>query len=448
MAIYKRTGICTLVALSTFSTFSYGAGFALNEQSVTGLGRAFAGSSVAAEDASTIFFNPAGLTYLEHSEFVGALYFIDLQSDFKDSASKLPPILGNAPLTGGDGGNAGKNIYVPNLYYAHRLNSKTVAGIGVNVPFGLVTEYDDDWQGRYHAIKSDLKTININPSLAFKASEKLSLGFGVSLQYIDLELTQAVDFGAVCAKAGAPGAACATPQGFDGKAKLTADDWSWGYNLGLIYQASEYTRLGLSYRSKVTHHLTGEGKWTIPNNATVQAIAAASGSFNNENISGDVDLPESASLAIFHQINNKWAIMAEATWTRWNRFQDLTINSAANSRLNSSKEEKWKNSMRYGLGLSYQYNDKWTFRGGVAYDETPIPDKQHRTVRIPGNDRKWLAVGASYKLRDHITIDAAYSHLFISNTKIEDTDSNDYKLIGEYDSNIDLVGVQVRWLFL
>lgn len=444
MAYYKQFKLSLLVAAASFSSLSYGAGYAIQEQSVTGLGRAFAGSAVVAEDASTIFFNPAGLTYLKHSEMAAGLQFIFPKSDFTNNGSSLPAALGGGAITGKND-DAGKEAIVPNFYYAHKFNDQTFAGIGINAPFGLVTEYDDDWVGRYHAIKSDLKTININPSFAFKATDKLSLGVGVNLQYIDLELTQAVDFGAACAKAAV--GACATPQGFDGKAKLTADDWSWGYNLGLLFQATEATRLGLSYRSKVSHHLTGDGKWTVPNNAAVQAVAAAGG-FTNSSISGDVDLPESASFAIHHQINNKWAIMADATWTRWDRFQDLTINSAPGNRLNSSKEEKWDNSMRYGLGLSYTYNPKWSFRGGVAYDETPVPDKQHRTARIPDNDRKWVSVGASYQWKENLIIDASYSHLFISDPKIDETDSNGYNLNGKYEANVDLLAVQMRWLFI
>jgi len=446
MAQYKQIQLTVILIASTFSSLSYGAGFAIQEQSVTGMGRAFAGSAAVADDVSTTFFNPAGLTYLKHSEVAGGLQFIFLKSDFDNNGSSLPGALGGGAITGKND-DGGTSAIVPNFYYAHKLTDTTVFGIGVNAPFGLVTEYDDDWVGRYHAIKSDLKTININPSFAFKATDKLSLGFGVNLQYIDLELTQAVDFGAVCAKAGAPGTACNTPQAFDGKAKLTADDWSWGYNLGLIYQATEATRLGLSYRSKVSHHLTGDGKWTIPDNATVQAVAAGAG-FTNNSISGDVDLPETASFALFHQINDKWALMGDVTWTRWSRFQDLTINSATGNRLNSSKEEKWGNSVRYGLGLNYSYNDKWTFRTGVAYDETPVPDKQHRTARIPDNDRKWLSVGASYKWKENLIIDAAYSHLFISDPKIDETDSNGYNLNGKYEASVDLLGVQMRWLLL
>ncbi|MBL4761839.1 MAG: long-chain fatty acid transporter [Methylophaga sp.] len=442
MSQYKQIKLSVLLFALTFSTLSYSAGFAIIEQSVTSLGRAFAGSAAVAEDASTIFFNPAGLTYLSHSELATGLNFIVPRSEFNNDGSTIAPALGGAALSGREG-DASNLAVVPNLYYAHRLNDDVVVGIGVNAPFGLVTEYSDNWVGRYHGIKSDLLTMNINPSIGFKATDRLSLGFGVNLQYVDLELTQAVDFGAVCADAGA--VACAQPQQNDGKAKLTADDWSWGFNLGLIFQATDATRIALAYRSKVSHHLTGKGKFTIPSDPVVQAVAAGAG-FADGAISGDIDLPESASFAIHHQINNKWAITGDASWTRWERFKELAIESPVN-RLSSVKEENWNNNMRYGLGLTYTPNDRWTLRGGIAYDETPVSD-QYRTPRIPDEDRKWIAIGASYKYSDHITVDAGYTHLFVSSPSINDQTAQGYTLSGDYDASVDILGVQMRWIFL
>ena len=405
------------------------AGYALIEQSITGLGRAFSGSAAVADDASTIFFNPAGLTNLTRKEMNMGLNLIAPRAEFSDSGSNTNGI----PLTGGDGSNAGEMAAVPNFYYAQPLNEKTVVGIGVGAPYGLVTDYGDSWQGRYHAIRSDLLTVNINPSIAFKPTEKLSLGFGVNLQYIDLELTQAANFGVLSG----------TPQQNDGRVRLTADDWSWGYNLGLTYQFTETTRMGLSYRSKITHDLTGEGEFRTPPNVSASATALG---FRDGDINGRVTLPESASIALHHQLNPKWAVMADASWTRWNRFEELRIKSDVQS-LNSVKEEDWENSMRYGLGLEYRANNRWSWRAGIAYDETPIPNAQRRTPRIPDSDRTWLAFGASYYYSDNIILDAAYSHIFMKDTNIDDTDTNGNQLLGRYKNSVDIVGVQLRWFF-
>ncbi len=426
MAQQKALKLTAFLMASTLSSMSYGAGFAIIEQSVTGLGRAFSGSAAVAEDASTIFFNPAGLTYLSHAEIDSGINYIDVESKFKDNGSTFG---GGPALTGGDGGN-GVNGLVPNLYYAHPLNDHMVVGIGINAPFGLVTDYNNTWKGRYHAVKSDLKTVNINPSFAYKATDRLSLGLGVSLQKIDVKLTQM--------------AAIVPSQSFDAKAKLHAEDWSWGYNLGLIFQATDTTRLGLSYRSKISHTLTGNGKL----HDLAGITPAPNGIITSEKLKADVDLPESVSFAVHHQINDKWAVLGDATWTKWSRFQELAIASSAPGLLSSVKEENWDNSMRYGLGLTYNHSDKLTLRAGIAYDETPIKNAQFRTARVPGNDRKWLALGASYKYSENITLDAGYTHIFISDTKIDETDDNLNNLNGEYEADVDIFGVQMRWMFL
>jgi long-chain fatty acid transport protein len=422
--------LIVVLASTTFCSLTYASGFAIQEQSITGLGKAFAGSAAVADDASTIFFNPAGLTQLDMKEIDLGLNFIFPQSDFKNNGSAVPDFGGAGGFSGqaltGGGDKAGKDALVPNFYYAHPVNDKIVLGLGVGAPFGLVTEYSDTWIGRYHAVKSDLKTININPTIAYEVNDRLSLGFGIDLQYIDVELSQIADLGALGG----------FPQAADGKVKLEADDWSWGYNLGLTYLIQDETRLGIAYRSKISHKLRGDGKLT---NASGSLLA-------DERAKANVTLPESLSVALHHQVNQQWAVMADASWTRWSRFQELVINSTNNT-FNQNKPEKWENTMRYGLGVTYMHNDKWTFRSGIAYDETPISN-EFRTARIPGNDRKWIAVGASYKSSKNLTLDVGYSHLFVSDSTINETDSNGYNLSGKYKGSVDLLGIQARYLFI
>ena len=428
MRVMKLAKVTAVLGATTFCSLAYGSGFAIQEQSITGLGRAFAGSAAVAEDGSTIFFNPAGLTQLKQREVDAAINYIVPQSDFNNSGSRLPAILGSGPLTSGSGSGdeAGKEAFVPNFYYVHPINDQIVLGLGVNAPFGLVTEYSESWPGRYHAVKSDLLTININPSVGYKVNDKFSLGFGVSLQYVDVQLTQMTDLGALMAM----------PQAADGKVRLEADDWSWGYNFGLTYQLQEATRLGIAYRSKISHHLKGDGKHWTSNGVKLF----------DENIDADLDLPENLSIALHHQINQQLSASADVTWTRWNRFQELKITSDGGN-FDLVKPEKWQNTVRYGLGLDYQYDEKWTFRTGVAYDETPVSN-EFRTARIPGNDRKWISIGASYKATENFILDAGYSHLFISDPKINEIDSRGYVLAGEYEAGVDLFGLQLRWLML
>jgi long-chain fatty acid transport protein len=432
----KSSLLTSLIAMTLYSPISSSAGFGLLEQSVNGLGRAFAGGAAVADDASTIYYNPAGLTYLEHAELDMGINFLAPKIEFDDKGST------NAfgdPLTGGDDGDVANNAFLPNVYYSTPLNDRTHVGIGITAPFGLVTEYDDTWKGRYHAVKSDVRTININPSFAFKATDTLSIGFGVNLQKIDVELTQMADFAAsYAASLSAPLSAIrAASQTGDAKATLRTDDWSWGYNLGVIWQATEQTRLGLSYRSKVEHKTKGYGRLNLV--STGQLLA-------DGNISGSITLPESAAFAINHQVNAKLTLLAETAWTRWSRFQELTILSDG-TLPSSSKPENWNDSMRYSLGVNYQYDEKWTFRTGVTFDESPIPD-EYRTVRLPGEDRTWLSVGASYKYSDNMTVDAGYMHVFVRTAHVNEVDDNGYTLNGKYNVSSNILGLQMRWLFL
>lgn len=431
----SRLALTVLLTGGASSTFA--AGYALTEQSVTGLGRAFAGSAAVADDASTIFFNPAGLTQLEGSEINLGLNYIAPQAEFDDNGSSHAA---GMPMAGSDGGDGGRNAWVPVSYASHRLNDKMVVGLGVGAPFGLVTDYKDDWKGRYQAIKSDLKTININPTLAFAVNDKLSLGLGVNLQYADIEITQAVDFGSAFATT----PLMTAPQSADGRVKLEADDWSWGYNLGLTYDFTPQTRLGLSYRSKITHDLKGDGSFRYPDNPGVEGAARGNG-FVDGDISGRVTLPESASLALHHRLNDQWSIMGDLTYTRWSRFEALRIESP-NPILQSDKPQNWHNTWRVGLGTEYKHSDRWSWRAGVAFDESPVPDPGFRTPRIPDNDRIWLSVGGSYQYSESLIVDAGYTHIFIDDSRINHSDGPT-RLRGDYENQVDIVAVQMRWQF-
>jgi long-chain fatty acid transport protein len=212
-----------------------GAGFALIEQNASGLGNAYAGQAAVAEDASTIFFNPAGLTYVEGRQVVAAGHLIMPSAEFSDAGSTL--------AIRGDGGDAGVTAFVPNFYYAMDVTPDLKFGLGVNAPFGLTTEYDDTWAGQVQAIKSDLKTVNVNPALGWRVNDRLSLGFGLNWQYIEAELTQGT------------GAAVNPPE-----ARMEGDDASWGWNIGVLWDIDGFNRLGIAYRAAIDHSLEGKLK--------------------------------------------------------------------------------------------------------------------------------------------------------------------------------------------
>ncbi len=425
-------------------------GFALVEQSVKQVGSAISGGAASAEDASTIFFNPAGMTRLNGDQVVVGAHYIVPSAKYSGDAT-TNPLLGGAPISGGNSGDASSGALVPSFYYVHELNNQLVLGLGVGAPFGLKTDYDSGWEGRYHALTSDLQTLNINPSLAYKVNNKLSFGAGINYMKASAELSNAVDYSAACIAA-AGGATCAglglaTPgtAATDGKVVVKGDNWSYGYNLGLLYDLSQETRIGLAYRSEVKQKLTGTADFTAPN-ATAEAVLGSV--LADTDATASVTLPASLSLSMTSMVAPEWEVMADITWTGWSSFDELRIEFDNPLKDDSVQPENWRDTYKVSVGFNFHQNAEWTWRGGVAYDQTPIKNAEDRTPRIPGNDRTWIAAGASYKVSPAITVDYALAHLFVAKTDIRATDTNfGHELNGSYDSDVNIASIGVVWDF-
>ncbi len=446
MKPYQSTclSIVTFTSLSLLTSTAFAAGFALIEQSTSNMGSAYAGGSASAEDASTIYFNPAGMTELDSAEVIFGLHIVQPSTRFSDTASSAP---GGVSLGTDAGGNAGVTGFIPNFYLTREVAPQLKFGLGINAPFGLSTEYDKNWIGRYHAIESHMQSLNINPSLAYKASDQLSFGAGISLQYLSVELTNAIDQPTLCAGLAATVnpvfSSCAgTPTSNDGYAKVTGTSWGWGANLGLLYKFSDATRFGAAWRSNIKHELEGDAEFD-----DIDPVLKGAGFFMDTDGSAKVDLPATFSVSGYHQLDLRWALMGDITWTQWSNFEELRIKYDAGAQGDTVQPEEWEDSMRYALGVHYRHNDQMLLRAGVAYDETPIPSAERRTPRIPGNDRTWLALGLNYQVSQRLSFDLGYARLFVDDTKISDTNKLGTKLDGEYESDIDIFSGQVNWAY-
>ncbi|HAU06336.1 MAG TPA: long-chain fatty acid transporter [Gammaproteobacteria bacterium] len=449
MPLSKQLIIFIMISITPALALS--AGFSIQEQSTKGLGRALSGSAAIAEDASTIFFNPAGLTQLKNNEFILGSNFLFSDSSFEDKGSTGPTLTGAQPLTGKTEGinffvnNAGSYAFIPNLYYAHILTQDLVVGLGITAPFGLASDYDDTWIGRYHALHSSLIGININPSFGYKWNDKLSVGFGISAQYSKIKLSNAIDFGSLCAISLISTCAGESDPSRDGKIVTQAKDLAWGYNFGFTYQLSEMTRLGLSYRSKIAHNFKGHGRYELPDSVSNSPLASA---FVDDDIFGSLDLPENIIFSSHHR-DGKWQYTTDITWTRWSRFQELKVNAAdPDSNINSTTPTNWKNTFRIATGIDYQLNPQWQIRTGIAYDESPVSD-QFRDTRIPGEDRYWLSFGLSHQLTPDFHVDAAYVHVIVNDPTVDKINDEplDHRISGKYTVDIDIVSLQLRWQF-
>lgn len=462
----KASVLLASASLIFISSSAYSAGFALIENSASGMGKAFAGAAAAAEDASTVWFNPAGMSYLgqsigNKSQLTNALHIVTAGTKFTDKGSAAPASL-NATMNGDKSGSKTIVSPVPNLYYVRPLSDRLHFGLAVNGPFGSKTEYDRDWIGRYHATDTDMKTINFNPSLSWRASDKLSLGAGISAQYIEVTLGKSVDSVAACRKIAAGVAAQTNSSALfsycnktypkasqvekDSHATVKGDDISFGFNLGLLYQPTQLTRIGVSYRSKIKHNLEGTAKYEV--DAGLAPVIAQTGitAFTDKDIKANVDLPDSISLSLAHKVNDRLELLGDITWTQWSTFKELLINDTAGNEVTKTVED-WKDVTRVSFGANYQYNDKLTLRSGIALDQEPIPSAKRRTPRIPGNDRTWVSFGAGYKMNNKMSLDFGYSHLFLDETPIDNTDENGYSVRGLYNSQVDIVSAQFNYTF-
>jgi long-chain fatty acid transport protein len=413
-----------------------------------GQGNAYAGAAAHTPDASTVYFNPAGMMMLDQDQVAGALHLILPESSFNNDGSTDG--LGGELMGSDDDG--GVNAVVPNLYWVASINDDMKFGLGVNAPFGLETDYDDDWVGRYNGLNSALRTVNVNPSLAYRVNDQLSIGGGLNIMYGDVDLSSMVDYGALCV-ALAP-ASCAgsgtLPQQADGKAKLSADNSdniSTGWNLGLMFEVSPQTTIGLAYRSEIEMKVKGDANFRVPSQVT---FLAGSGLFEDSDIKAKVNLPASFSFSLAHKID-KFTWLADATWTGWSSFDELRIKYDNPAQPDSVTTEDWNDTMRYSIGLDYQYSDQWTWRTGLAFDESPVPNSEHRTARLPGNDRTWVSLGASYMHSSTLSLDFGYSHLFIKDAKVDNELESgpplNSTLKGEYEGSVDIVSIQMNWKY-
>ncbi|HYQ72446.1 MAG TPA: outer membrane protein transport protein [Gammaproteobacteria bacterium] len=447
---------CSAAGLLTLaSAGALASSFALIEQSVNGMGSAYAIGSAGIDDASTVFYNPAGMSRLSGSHLNGGLQIVYSQVDFKGSgqynpnnlalgpAGPLsPPVAGN-PISGKTNPDTDLLAGIPSGYVTHQYSDRVWFGLGLNAPFGLKTDYDNDWVGRYNAIKSELYTYNINPSLAFKFTDHATIGVGLSALYADGKLTNAEDLGLLQALGGSP---VAVPGAFDGRTTLTGNDWGYGYNFGLLLEPTENTRFGFHYRSKIELTLDGDAKVRAP------------GFYSKQDAKLDVTLPDSLSVSAYHAFNSKWAMMADFTWTQWSRVDSLDVKLANGSQRDNVWE--YEDSSRYAIGAEYRHDQAWTLRTGVALDQTPVPNNNLRSPRVPDEDRIWLSFGATYRYSPDITFDFGYAHLFVDDPKLDNvSDANDptlpfpagltgfHTVSGDYDASVDIFGVAVNWKF-
>ncbi|MCY0111517.1 MULTISPECIES: OmpP1/FadL family transporter [Pseudomonas] len=412
------------LAVTMASTQIFAAGFAINEHSISGMGTGYAGRSSSADDASTVYGNPAGMSRLTREQVTGGVAFLDAKTDISDASS--------SPNGGSNKGDMVPFTSVPMGFYVKPIDEHWAFGLGVYVPFGLITDYEKGFAGRYFGSKSEVQVITFQPTVSYKFNDVVSVGFGPTINRIDgtlesnLSITQA-----------AP----------DGKVKIKGDDTALGYNVGVLVQATDTTRLGLTYHSKVDYKLKGDTK---VNYGLLGAVGL--GANQKYDASLKITTPESIDFSVTQAINERWNVYAGSTWTRWSQLEKITVKNSGVQPLLAgqfgeiTEDQNWHDSWAYAVGTSYQLNKEWVLRTGLTFDQSPT-NNVDRSPRIPTGDRTIFSIGAGWSPTEDLTIDVAYSYLKEESVKIRNENARGQTYDAKYENSANGFGVGATYRF-
>lgn len=446
--IKRLLSISLMGALTGLSGAALASNFQLFEYNGVNAGDAGAGGAAIAQDASTGFINPAGLTRLTHPQIVVAGTEVLAQTHFTGSSTwnsliSLPaPYSPSAYSQDGSNVSGSASVLIPALHYAAPINVNMVFGFGISVPFGLSTQYAQSAMTRYAATNSEIQTIDLSPSVGFKINDKLSLGVGFDL----------VRFNAILNSiGGAPGFAGGTAGNrYDSVSENEASDWGYGWHVGALYQFTRATRLGISYRSQVVLHPTGTSTLIGPAANATFPVGTTSARVTNNGLATDMILPPMTTLSLYHDINHRWAIMGSAYYTQWKTIQTITLRNVAGAQglpINVSLPQNFNNTWRVAFGTNYKLNQKWLLRAGIGYDQSPVSDA-FRSLRLPDNDRRLVSLGMHYQATKIVGLDLGWTRLFVKDVPVAYTavsGSSATTINGTSSTSANLIGAQITW---
>ncbi len=391
--LFAKSAVAAAVAL--VSSHVYAAGFQLNEFSSAGLGRAYSGEGAMGDTAASASRNPATMALMDRPMFSVGAVFIDPDVD----------ITGNSPTGRSlDASNIAPTQWVPNIHYVQPINDQWWIGASATSNYGLATEFNDGYTAGGYGGKTDLMTGNLNLSTAYRLNEHFSFGVGFDAVYARAKIER---------YAGEAGAALGIPADTQ-VAHLKGDEWGYGWNAGILYEVDKNNRFGLSYRSEVKVDFDGDYKSSLPtainriNQAANLGLPYATG---GSTIPGalTLNLPEMWEISGWHKVAPQWAVHYSMAYTSWSEFQELKATGSSGQTL-FYKDESFKDAYRIALGTTYYYDQNWTFRTGIAFDDSPVPADK-RSISIPDQDRLWLSAGTSYAFNDDASVDVGVSYM-------------------------------------
>jgi long-chain fatty acid transport protein len=428
----------------TIGTSADAAGYGLNEASAKAMGAAYAGVSATGTDASFLAYNPASLaevgTYDSSASVIALLP--DSSSSYSSATTSAATSAGGSLTPSG----YAKAAYIPDIAARFRLSPQWSFGLSIYAPWGLATGYADNWGGRYYAEQTRLTTINITPVIAYQISDRLSIAAGPQIQYAKGTLSNAIDMGTIGYLYSIPGA---TPGAQDGKGVFKADGWGYGFVIGAMAKITDGVTAGLSYHSAVNHTLKGRLSFTLDSAGVGAALRSAAGVFADTNAQATLTTPDKVNFGLRAKLDSEWTALFESDWTNWSRFQELRVVSTNPYQPDDVTLAHWQDVWLFALGAEYAPEGNWTWRGGVALDQSPIPDSTYGP-RIPDADRYWVSLGATYQMKDGWSLDASLAHIFLPDRSVafsSTTSANALRgnLAGETQVSANAVGLQLNY---
>jgi len=404
--LFNKTALAVAVAI--VSTSAWSAGFQLNEFSSSGLGRAYSGEGAIADDAGNASRNPALIMMFDRPTFSAGAIFVDPGVD----------ITGRSPTGASlNADNIAPTAWVPNLHFVAPINEQFGWGASVTSNYGLATEFNNNYAAGAYGGKTDLETLNLNLSGAYRLDNHWSFGVGFDAVYAKAKIERyAGDLGRIVAGSGAlPPALGRQVAGIPGDtqiAYLKGDEWGFGWNAGILYEIDKNNRYGFTYRSEVKIDFDGDYKSSLPSayNQILGNFGLPMGT-DGRTTGGSLtlNLPEMWELSGYNRVAPQWAIHYSLTYTSWSQFQELKATNSGGDTL-FFKDESFRDAYRIALGTTYYMDDNWTFRTGIAFDDSPVPADK-RSISIPDQDRFWLSAGATYAFNKDASIDAGVSYM-------------------------------------
>jgi long-chain fatty acid transport protein len=455
----RRSAVTILCTSLLLTASAYATGFDLREFSASSLGTSYAGAGANGQHASTMPFNPALAGWVDDFDIsVSATGIVPTATgDFTTATTSA----GNP--TGGTTTPSAiiSKAIIPDIAIRKRLSDQLSVGVSVTVPWGLMSKYSDTWAGRYYATKSELKTYNITPVVAFQPIPELSIAAGVQVELIKGNLGNAIDFGLIGCHVNCsvfpppPGVPFfnVLPGHDDGKVALKADNWAYSYVLGVAWKPNDNVSLGLSYRGKIDHKLSGTATYTLDAGGVGAFFNAyvPTQTFLNSAASAKITLPSVVNASARLRVDDKWTVMATVDWTGWSVFKQLLVVPVEPHNSSGLTTFGWKDSWFGSIGAEYKADDQWTLRVGTAYDQSPTPSGA-ATPGVPDSSRIWLSGGVGYRMTDNLDVDFSVAHMFSEKSRINQlvsapTGENAVRgtLIGTVSAGITLIGVEITY---